>query len=280
MSEIENKKQEDKIPAPSEAAGSAEVPAPQPPVKEKPKGILTDEQVQKLKGEELAKIAARNEKKSQQEKAAAMQEAVRFEQLRAIPAKLRSKEEARELNRLNQKQRRAAEKGEAVGLTNQVETREQYWDINRSTLSKPKMEILQERESRVEDILNWMKYGHEIDPSDELYVPLKEGIADIIADIKEFGVLRTMGMFYDQSISPFWDSEDGVHIPFYKDTVLLKKLLEESTPQNIYCKYGFCTAIPDSDLRDFLVYRCKWSFDDFMRLVGMKQNMEGRISYS
>jgi len=197
----------------------------------------------------------------------------RLRALSEIPVKERTASEKREYNRLStQKSRR---KKRSAEIASNAETRREFWQENRQTLSEKELAEMEALTELVLDKLHWMETEHSVDPADECYVSLEDGTADIIQFIGENGVGRLGYIFSkDSEIRPDWSTAE-----YWRDPELLTKLCSEGYPMEIWVRYGFLVALPDWEVAEFLKTRAGWTNERINQLLGRLMTSEGHCVY-
>lgn len=237
------------------------------------------------KGDEAAIRAEANAEArvAKKEKADALKNQLRLEQLRTIPVKDRTEEERREYEKLYSRQRRKKDRGECTDVASQVTSREQFWSLNRTVADQRKIGVWKQRRERVMDILAWMDRVENGEETPELcgedYVNLAEGLEGLIADVKEHGVTYLGYTRRNQDIPVDWSTGFTSGKAYWQDSTVLQMLCDESQPMMTWTKYGLLTALPDNRVIAFLTTHCGWDWQSAAQLCGIRVNHPNEVSY-
>ena len=167
---------------------------------------------------------------------------------------------ARKQGRAYKRKQRGSERKEKIAV---VSTSEQDWyDRNRAAMSPEDFTALLAQNELVLDQLYWMDHGHQINEEDPDYVSLKDGIADLLSFVKEFGVAHLGDIHRDQSIPYDWSMDN-----FWQNSELLTALENESEPTKVYVRTGLLIGLPDWKVVNFL-QKSGWTFDKAAAVVG------------
>jgi hypothetical protein len=137
-----------------------------------------------------------------------------------------------------------------------AQSEEEWWEINRTYLQKKDVNLLQsylDQEQLVLDQVCWMERGHLIDPADQDFVTLADGLADLEEFVKETG-LCCLGRYKtplaaDKDTEIFqWASDEH----YWANYDLLEFICKLSPSTKTYACYGILTAVPDWRYREFL----------------------------
>ncbi|MGO9841758.1 MAG: hypothetical protein ACLPZF_11275 [Candidatus Acidiferrales bacterium] len=212
---------------------------------------------------EIAAQEAQDRRTQKSEDAKSLKDAIRLEQLRAIPRQQRSAPEQREFMSLYQKQRRREEKqlhqtGVAESALQKCATAEEFQRLNRATVEGKKLHAWMELSARVEDQLRWMRTWHEQDPNEPDYVEFTEGLADLEQFIRDAGGFikdaYTYRSEYLNDFKPGWalwlpenrvDPVWGRVTAYFKDPNRLLALTQENEPTRVRALYGIRIGIPE-----------------------------------
>jgi hypothetical protein len=211
-----------------------------------------------LQSEERAREAVeRREQKSTDAKQ--LKDALRLEELRAIPKLRRTVEEQREFSRLDQRQRRVKERsGLTKGVLSQIETAEDFYALNRATVSTRKISEWKLLHEQVSDQLSYMEHGNkingvEIPETDPDWISPEDGEECLDDFVKVHGVVR-LGYIYksDSLRGGDWSTQ------YWKNSEILLALTQENEPTKIYTLCGLLTGVPD------------WKYEEWKRAHGKK----------
>ena len=196
----------------------------------------------------------------------------RLQELSAIPQRERTQAEEREYGKLHA--RRSRRKARAEQIASTANSRPEFWESNRTALSPQELASMLTLHQRVEDILFWMEHGHELDPTDEDFVSLESGVADLLEFMREHGTARLGYIKADQDIPADWSTRE-----FWRSSELLTKLCDENYPTAQYVRYGLHAALPDWLVANFLTGRAGWSFEKVNALLGRVVTKENGMVY-
>lgn len=222
--------------------------------------MLPDDVVQKIRAKETHAEQAKVERAEKKEHASELSDAIRLEQLRRTPKKERCVEEEREFRKLYGRQRRRDERREQSPFA-KIESVEQFWEANRLTLPKKKLDELLALQKLVDAQSAWMLEGWRLTPSDPGYVEFEEGYARLKAFVKEHGLIKDVSEAFDnealRDISYFalWcpiDSQCGeTTIPAFFQSAHFDSLCKENRQTEVYAKYGIRVAPRWSQVAEF-----------------------------
>jgi hypothetical protein len=165
----------------------------------------------------------------------------------------KTQEQIREGNRIRKQNQRDREREQKELLNQMHKTEQAWWSWNR-TENPPSAEALELHETLI-GALDWMKTGHEDDPSSEDFTSIEDGLPVVLDMVREFGVLHLGYITRDQEIPRNWCSQR-----YWSDSTLLKQLAAENSAMKTYVYFGLIQALPDNAVISFLTTRA--GYDD------------------
>ena len=127
------------------------------------------------------------------------------------------------------------------------QTVEQFWKAQRSLIPPATLAAMLERQERVKDQVHWMTAqmngSYDADPNDaSVYVGLEEGVADLLADVREHGLTQTLIYQWKN----YWQ------IPEHFEMLTSPKA---SAADDAFARYGVVIGVPErlfSAFQEFL----------------------------
>jgi hypothetical protein len=182
----------------------------------------------------------------------------RMRELELVSKADRSPEQQKEYARLATWKSRRKAKSEVTDkrltkIAESAETREQFWQANRTEVSPEQLREWLDLQERVQDQWYWATFGWEDSPENETYVSLQEGIDLMDQHVKEHGVIKERNFTSDflNSFNPSWavwtNESDDVNQsterwprvkPYWKDSQRLAALIAEGKATRVWCLYG------------------------------------------
>jgi hypothetical protein len=173
------------------------------------------------------------------------------------------------LRKRAQRQREKAAKESATGDENEFHLK------NRLALSAEKLEALVVQDQKIRDLLDDMTLAAEPVPeelNDRLeFISVQDVEKAVVQSVQEHGVTH-LGYIHRTEIPADWKST------YWRDSELLKKLVNEGPQTADLVKYGLLTALPDFRAVEFL-QKAGWSFWKAGELAGYKEGSDKVLRY-
>jgi hypothetical protein len=163
--------------------------------------------------------------------------------------------------------KKAKEAAVKVAAVDACKTQSEWWAKNRAEIDPEKLKQLQNRHEQVLATLDWMEDGYLLDPSDECFVSIADGVDILLDDLSKSDSPHLGYILKNSDIPSDWSTGTWSGQKYWHDSTLVQMLCDEGEPTKTYVLYGFLTAVPDWIAVNFLTEH-GWDWNKAAELVG------------
>jgi hypothetical protein len=163
---------------------------------------------------------------------------------------------------------KAKEVAAKVAAVDACGTRQEWFEKNRVELDPEKLNQLQGRHEQVLATLDWMEDGYLLDPSDECFVSIVDGVDILLDDLSKSDSPHLGYVKRNQDVPSDWSTGIWSGKKYWHDAELLQMLESEGPATALYVRYGFLSNPPDWMVVDFLTSHGGWDWNKAASVVG------------